>query len=264
LSLAAFARAAATLGELLDARQPPELRSVAVRLISGFPDSAGAALLLDATPSLPPEERRGALDALCSRAAWAAILLDRLESGALLASDLTAFHRQRLLQHRDHDVAARARQLLGDELGREQVVAEHQDVLTMSGDPRRGRELFQKTCAVCHQVEGVGNQVGPDLQPLRKRGAAFLLTNILDPNRELDVRYESYNIVDEQGRSYAGIIESESAAAIVIRQADGKSATIGRDQIAEMRASGKSLMPEGLERELDRESLADLIAYLID
>jgi hypothetical protein len=36
-----------------------------------------------------------------------------------------------------------------------------------------------------------------------------------------------------------------------------------RDDIETLRSSGLSIMPEGLEKNLDRQAVADLIAYLL-
>ena len=60
-----------------------------------------------------------------------------------------------------------------------------------------------------------------------------------------------------------GLIASESATAVTLRRQDGKEDVLLRSQIDEMTASGQSLMPEGLEKDLKPRDLADLIAFLV-
>ena len=90
-----------------------------------------------------------------------------------------------------------------------------------------------------------------------------MLTNILDPNREVDSRYEAYSIVTNDGQVLNGILASETASSVSLLQADGKTASTDLNNIDEMKATGKSLMPEGLEQDLTDRGLADVIAYLI-
>ena len=55
---------------------------------------------------------------------------------------------------------------------------------------------------------------------------------------------------------------SESAEAVVLRQAEGKERVIARSEIDSLRASGRSLMPEGVEKDISVQEMADLIAFL--
>ena len=90
-----------------------------------------------------------------------------------------------------------------------------------------------------------------------------MLSNILEPSREVDPRYEAMVITTLDGKSHSGIIAHESEDQIRIKDASGKELDIQRNQLASMSATGKSLMPDGLEQDLDKQRMADLIAYLI-
>ena len=167
------------------------------------------------------------------------------------------------MQHADAHVRRRAAAIFGAIADRAEVVAARQGVLAARGDPAAGRESFQKHCVVCHRLTGAGGVAGPDLQPLRNRGAAFFLTNILDPNREVDPRFESYVAVWVDGRVTTGVLVEDSTRAVTLASADGKTATLAREEIETLQSTGRSLMPEGFEQELDDQRLADLIAYLV-
>jgi putative heme-binding domain-containing protein len=122
--------------------------------------------------------------------------------------------------------------------------------------------VFSKTCATCHQAEGLGVDVGPNLATVASRSPEDLLVHILDPNRELAPNFVNYNVALEDGRVASGIIASESANAISLKRAQGATDVIARDQITVISATGVSLMPEGLEKELSHQDIADLIVFL--
>jgi putative heme-binding domain-containing protein len=60
------------------------------------------------------------------------------------------------------------------------------------------------------------------------------------------------------------MIESESANSLQIRQSDGTLVALQRSEIEELRSTGISFMPEGLEKQIDVASMADLLAYLAE
>ena len=64
------------------------------------------------------------------------------------------------------------------------------------------------------------------------------------------------------GQALTGLLVSETAASITLRRQGQADETIMRTQIKQLRADGKSLMPDGLEVGLGKEDVADLIAFL--
>ena len=54
--------------------------------------------------------------------------------------------------------------------------------------------------------------IGPNLAAMRSRGAEAILTNVLDPNREVNPQYLNYIVQTRSGRSLSGMIASESAS----------------------------------------------------
>ena len=135
--------------------------------------------------------------------------------------------------------------------------------LKMKGDAKAGAAVFQKSCASCHRVGNVGFEVGPDLASLNDKSPESLLIAILDPNRAFETKYVSFSVATVDGRVLSGLIASESATAVSLRRQDGKDDVLLRSDIQEMSASGQSLMPEGLEKDLKPQDLADLISFLV-
>ena len=141
-------------------------------------------------------------------------------------------------------------------------MAQYQPALQLRGNPTRGKEHFRRVCSACHRLERVGLAVGADLKAIRNRGMPAIVRNILDPNREVKPQYLTYVILTDDGRTHTGIIQSESANSITVRRPDNTNVTLLRIDIEDMRSTGLSFMPEGLEKQLDIQAMADLLEYL--
>ena len=89
-----------------------------------------------------------------------------------------------------------------------------------------------------------------------------MIASVLDPNQSVEARYVSYTAVTRDDLEYTGIIITETANSLTLRQAGGKDVTILRNELKELNGGGRSLMPDGFENILSPQALADLIAYL--
>ena len=101
-----------------------------------------------------------------------------------------------------------------------------------------------------------------DLKGIRQRGLKSVLLNVLDPNREVKPKFLSYVIQTEDGRVLTGMIITETANGLSLRRVDGTTVDVRRNEIARMRSTGMSFMPEGLEKQINVREMADLLAYL--
>src|SRR5205807_744335 len=113
----------------------------------------------------------------------------------------------------------------------------YQKVLDLKGNATRGKAIFKEVCAACHKLEGVGEAIGPDLAAIKDRGTESVLTNILDPNREVLPQYYTYLLVTDGDVTITGMITAETANTVTIRKADGGSDTIQRVNIASLRST---------------------------
>ena len=110
----------------------------------------------------------------------------------------------------------------------------------------------------------VGQEVGPDLlSALRTKTRDSLLLDILDPSRDVDPRYINYVVSTKDGKVLTGMIAVEAPTSITLRRAEKAEDTILRTQLDEVQATAKSLMPEELEKQLSKQDVADVIAYLL-
>ena len=74
--------------------------------------------------------------------------------------------------------------------------------------------------------------------------------------------YVNYVAQLDDGRTVTGMITDESAASVTLKRAENAIDTLSRGEIEMLRSTGQSIMPEGLERQLDLQAVADLLAYL--
>ncbi len=265
LRFAGYGQASVIFARLLDPRQPASLQKVALESLSQFSSPKAAELLVQRWPVLTPSLRSVAVEILVSRKAWSVLFLDAIEHGIIGRGDLDPARIELLKQHPDKALASRTRQLFsGAQLsGRNAVVRQYQSALQLDGDAAKGKVVFKQTCSACHRLGGIGNEVGADLKAIGDQGKASILLNILDPNREVKPEYQSYSLMTDAGRVISGMITDESVNHLTIRRADGTQASVLRVNIEQLKSSGISFMPEGLEKQIDPQSMADLLAYLM-
>jgi putative heme-binding domain-containing protein len=191
--------------------------------------------------------------------------LKAVEDGQIERSQLDPARIEMLLASPDNTIRTRAARLFGGSRpdDRERAVAAYRDILDRKGDPAHGKQVFKKECAICHRLEGVGYDLGLPLQSIRNRGRETILVNVLDPNREINPAYLNYVVLTEDGLSFTGMIASETATSITLKRAEDQSDTVLRTEIDELANTGKSIMPEGLERQISKQDMADLIEYLM-
>ena len=142
------------------------------------------------------------------------------------------------------------------------MIRKYQAALKLTGDVTRGRTMFRKICAACHRLEGHGKAVGAELAGITDRGLDAVLLNVLDPNREVKPQFLSYVVATESGQIITGMITAESANSLTIQRSDGTVTTVLRREIDELNSTGLSFMPEGLEKQVSLQAMADLLSYL--
>ena len=222
----------------------------------------GELLLLD-WQLRSPALRQSVLDLLLSRDTWTMELLGALENGTVHPGEISTANRQRLLKQGDPQIQQRATAILKTIPSRRtEVLADYQRATTLAGDSAKGAAAFATNCASCHALRGQGYNVGPNLAALADKSPGDFLVAILDPNAVVEPRFASYNVETKDGRSLTGIVNAETATTLTLVQSGGVSEKILRRDLAAIKASAVSLMPEGLEQVMTPQDLADLIAYL--
>lgn len=136
--------------------------------------------------------------------------------------------------------------------------------LELTGDVTRGQELFRaRSCVSCHTATAGQRPVGPHLADIGKRyKPEELLESMLKPSEKIAQGYETQLFLLANGEVVTGFVISETGRQLVVRDSQGKTYKIARDEIDERSRQTVSAMPEELLGSLRATELADLLAYL--
>jgi quinoprotein glucose dehydrogenase len=151
------------------------------------------------------------------------------------------------------------------QLAVEDSLAPYRDCV-FGGDPQAGRKLFftktELSCVRCHQVDGEGGAVGPDLSQIGKaKDSRYLLESIVDPDAKIAENFETVVLLTEDNQVITGILKREDEQLVELIDAQGTILQIDPDTIVS-RKKGKSAMPVDLLKGITRRELRDLVAYL--
>ncbi len=134
------------------------------------------------------------------------------------------------------------------------------------GDSIAGRGLFfseKAKCSACHRIGDEGKSVGPDLTTIgANRSTSDLLESIVLPSASIVRDYGTFQVLTDDGKSIAGLLESETSQSLTIQQTTGDLVKLNRDEILSVSPSQVSMMPIGLDEVLTKQELADLISFL--
>lgn len=251
--------------QLLNPAVPTELQADCIATLSAHSSDEVVAPLLDAFPSMSPELRKLAVEALLGSRARQEGLIGAIQQGIVRPGDLSPEQQQQLVNSPHVVVRDAAGGLFMPTTSQDRVAIIDEYLETLdAGDAARGLEVFRKNCSQCHRVGDAGFVVGPDLVSVSNKTPEDLLTAVLDPNREAQASFTSYSAVTLDGQIVTGIIVTDAGNTLTLRQAEGKEVSLARSEIEEFKSNGVSLMPVGLERQLTPQDLADVIAWIRD
>lgn len=211
-----------------------------------------------------------AINALASRPAFAARLLDAVQRGQIKRADIAAAQIRQMRNFKDASINERLDalwpQMDESPSGKKQLYAKLKSLLTTEGIAKssaaNGREVFMKTCASCHTLFGEGGKIGPDLTGGDRRNLDYLLDNILNPSAVVPESYRVTTLNLKDGRSLTAIILGQTGAALTAQTVNEK-LTLQKSDIESQQPSQLSMMPDGLLESLNNEQISDLFAYLM-
>ncbi|HEV3237198.1 MAG TPA: c-type cytochrome, partial [Gemmataceae bacterium] len=135
-----------------------------------------------------------------------------------------------------------------------------------AGDIRRGQAVFNSTkaaCSSCHAVGYLGGTIGPDLTSIGKiRNERDLLESIVYPSSSFVRGFEPVSVTTKAGKVHNGVVRKDTPEELVLALDATHEVRLGRSDIEEMQPSKVSIMPAGLEQQITRQELADLVAFL--
>jgi putative membrane-bound dehydrogenase-like protein len=178
-------------------------------------------------------------------------LIDTSRSGELLRSD------QLVISNLAKEIFAT------NKAPRSKVIDSYIKSLTLPGNSRRGREHYIARCSICHRADDFGSAYGPDVASFRSAGRESVLTNLIDPNREVAPQHAVHEIKLKDGTTTIGRILSQDGGQLQLGLPAGIRQSIDRKQVTLTKQLSQSPMPEGLEAGLSVQEMADLLEFLI-
>ncbi|MEQ1829556.1 MAG: PVC-type heme-binding CxxCH protein [Pirellula sp.] len=220
--------------------------------------------------SFGPAERAAAIQTLASRPGYAKALMGAIRNKQIASAEISAFYARQIRSFEDEELTRDLTELWGDvRLSNEEKrkrMDEWRNTLTAQelnrGDLNQGRALFQKNCANCHVLYGVGRKVGPDLTGSNRKNIDYLLENIVDPSASVGADFRTLIVLLDDGQVINGAVIEKSERTITLQTAQ-EPITLDIKRIAESKQSSTSIMPDGLLQNLDKNQVRDLFAYLM-
>jgi putative heme-binding domain-containing protein len=256
----------AALLSLVAPTQPTDLAVAAIRSIAQPRRAAAVAKLLSAErwSRYSPAIRSTILTSINGRPQFAPVMLDAIESGVVPAAALSEPQRKWLTELKDENLKARAAKLIASSTSQDRQKAYEDElaVLKLTPKPANGKRVFANNCASCHRLEQQGVAVGPDLYSIRSQPKESILLHIVIPEKEIAPNFAQYECVTKDGRTLNGIMTADSPQSVTLKQVLGIEETIPRERIERLTVSKLSLMPQGLEKVIGKQDMADLLSYL--
>jgi|UniRef100_UPI0037846874 putative membrane-bound dehydrogenase-like protein len=252
---------ATVVATLVEANSPEALQS---EIINALGDSGSVTELVASMGKLQPKALGLAFDAVLKRPEATLALLASIADGKIEPKILGPGNIARLRTHPNKNVAKQANAMM-DKLNpgtkaKNEIIAKLTPEVEKPGNLANGKAMFTAACAVCHKLGDIGKDVAPPLVGMGAHGPAELLVHIVDPNREVDPSFWAWNVTKKNGDVHVGVITSENAASINLRN-QGGDVEIKKSDIATRENTRRSLMPEGLDA-LGPEVLRDILAFI--
>ncbi|MDX1979150.1 MAG: c-type cytochrome [Bryobacteraceae bacterium] len=263
LALASPASHQSLFKDLINPKQPEAVQLAAARALGRIPGPETAMFLIANWTNMTGAVRMEAADAIYRDPSRIPLVLAALKQGSIQPWTLGFSHKRQLVMHRDPAIRDAARPLLEASGGeRAGVIRQYQAALDLAADPARGRQVFEQVCRKCHQLNGDGAAVGPDLATVRSQPKQALLTDILNPSQAISQGFEAFVVETANSGTLDGVLGPQTATTITLRHEEGKEDVIQRRDIQSMRVTSLSAMPADLEKQISPQQMADLLEYL--
>jgi putative membrane-bound dehydrogenase-like protein len=246
------------------------INTVAARGLATFDDPMVAAKLVKSYRQIHASERGQLMSVLVSRPVFASALLEAVAENRIPRAAITPFHARQIRSLNDSGVNKKLAAIWGEMrdsgADKREAIARWKTQLTTESlakaNRSQGRLVFNTACAACHTLYGEGGKVGPDLTGSGRDNLDYLLENVVDPSAVVTADFRMSIIDLKDGRSLNAIIAAKTDRTMTLKTMT-ETLAIDRENIASVRESSLSLMPEGLLESLSLEQARDLIAYLM-
>jgi putative heme-binding domain-containing protein len=254
--------------EILDRPIDESVKASVLGTLQAYADDRIAPAVLSQYAAWPDELRSLAQSLLVSRKGTALALLEAVDREAIAAKSLPDETVRKLTAHRDPRIAELVKKHWGDIEGATSEIMQAQfergiaAIGSGGGDPYTGKPVYMQVCGKCHKLHDQGGQIGPDLTAYKRDDVRHMLLNVVNPSAEIREGFENLLAVLADGRIVQGFLVEQDPQVLVLRNTDGQTISIARDEIDELVPQKKSLMPENLLKDLTDDQIRSLFAYL--
>lgn len=269
VALTPDSRAAALVPAIGNPAIPDSLRSEVCNVIVNRDSAKIQKALGDSIRILARRPQEAMAETLAADPVGAETLLQLIEKGQAPPQLLrNSTVQQRLAAVKLKDGENRIENLTADlppaaeEIGKE-IAARRKAFAAAAASVERGMKVFEKNCSICHRVGKLGKVVGPQLDGIGNRGLERIVEDMLDPNRNVDVAFQTTTLALLNGKAKSGLLRGEEGAVLVLIDNKGEEFTVPKKEIDERIVSRTSLMPEGLTKPFSNQDFNDLIAFLL-
>ena len=245
-----------------------DLVSAALTAMQSFDDLRVGQTVAKRFVQIPPESRLVAETLLASRSVWAEELLSAVDAGNIPTEEISDAGLRKILLHQSSTITDLVTKHWGRIEGAttEQMQADIRrltDIINSgSGNPKKGKPLYMNNCGKCHILFEEGGRIGPDLTSFKRDNLERILTNVVNPSLEIREGFENFIVVTTDGRVVNGFLADKDSQVVVLRGVDGQNLIFRHEEIEEMQATPRSVMPEGTLKQLTDQQIRDLFAYL--
>ncbi len=225
--------------------------------------------LLEHWQELSPAVQVAAIEPLTATAESMDLLLSAIEQQRVSKDLLNTNQLRKWLSREQPRFTARIEAVWGqvrlsDDTQRQLLVAQTLEGIGQGaqGSVGRGRLVFDRVCSQCHILNGRGFEVGPNIAGNGRGNLQQLVSNILDPSLVIGEAFQAKTVLTVDGEVVSGLVAAENERYLKLKIQGGKIAEFDKDDIEQVKTSEQSLMPVGVEAQMQAQELLDLLAYL--
>ncbi|MCM8534574.1 MAG: FG-GAP-like repeat-containing protein [Lentisphaeraceae bacterium] len=249
--------------------QNESLRSQAIQGLADSKAEDLSSLLMSKFKEMNQDEQQQSLSVLVSSESNALELLKAIDSKTVSKNILTAYHIRQLGSFKSKNLVELIKKNLGTvrsssadlkkEMTKWRTLLNNNYMAT--ADASNGRQVYQRSCAACHELFGKGGHVGPELTASNRKDLDYILQNVVDPNSVIGRDYQLNVLKLKDGRILSGMIKEENDQTLTL-QMPGSKTLVVKENIKSRQVLESSMMPAGLFQTIQDSEVRDLVAYL--